>query len=455
MVSMSTGTAINPDWLPVCSIEQQFILALIGRQDSQRQQQWRELLPRVDWDRLMDLLQPQLYPYLHWCVETRTGVACCPPDVLRRLAGARRLTALQNLRRSAELRSILAAFSKHGIPVMLLKGIVLAHVAYGDASLRPMNDIDVLVHSANRERAKLLLHDLGYEWPDRCRGAHPALRPLLHMHQDSEVELGLQKRGTQILLEVHTQLEMTTPVFPVPVEEIWSRAVVRSFLGLQVPTLQAQDFLIHMCLHISRHHVYNIGLLPFLDILKWIETQGPWDWESFLRRPETKRYEPYISFTVTLARDLLGVEVPAACTGHTSDAAMKQIAWRQLWDDHRVRTPALVALLAEKSPADRARGLLNRLHPMYGCELGSSRGFAQAVRIGLTRILVDLKIKIPYYLKAFLSGGMSPRSLKRQVQLLHERQKLVEYLGYNNKDLHVAGKKAGRCAGLGAGAASG
>ncbi len=430
---------MNPDWLPDCSIEQRFLLALIGRQDFQRQQQWRELLPSVDWDRLMHCVHPQLYPYLHWCMETRADVACCPPYVLRRLAGTRQLTALQNLRRAAELRSILTAFSKHGIPVMLLKGIVLAHAAYGDASLRPMNDIDVLVHAADRERAKLLLHDLGYEWPDRCRGAHPALGPLMNMHKGSEVELVLQKRGTQLLLEVHTQLEMTTPDFPVPVDELWSCAVMHSFLGLRVPTLQAEDFLIHMCLHISRYHVYNIGLLPFLDILKWIETQGPWDWESFLRRPETKRYEPYISFTLTLARDLLGLQVPTACAGHTSDAAMKQIAWRQLWDDHRVRTPALVALLAENSPADSARGLLKRLHPMYGCELRSSTGFTKAVRIGLTRILVDMKIRIPSYLKAFLSGGMSPRSLKRQVQLFHERKRLAEYLGYNNRDLHVAG----------------
>ena len=436
---MSTQPAIDPDWLPESSIEQRFLLALIGRQDDARQQRWRTLLPSVNWPRLLQTAQPQLHPYLHFCLQTRAGAACCPPKVMNQLAGARQLAALHNLRRLSEMRNVLAAFAQHRIPLILLKGIVLAHVAYGDPSLRPMNDVDLLVHSADRERAKLLLYELGYEWPERWRGAHPGLRPLLHMHEDYETELALQKRGTNILIELHTQLEISAPLFPVPVEDLWDRSVARQCMGLPIRTLQAEDFLTHLCLHLARNHVYNTGLLPLVDLLKWIETQGPWDWESLSRRSESKQYEPYVSFTLSLARDLLGLPVPAS---QVSDAAMKQLAWGQLWDDHRVYAPALVAALAESSPLDRARCLLNRLRPMYGCELTSRQNFVHAIRTGLARILVDIKIKLPHYLKLLLSGRISPRSMKQKIKLVEEKQKLSEFLQGNEQKLTSADDKA-------------
>ena len=54
---------------------------------------------------------------------------------------AQRLAKIQ-----AELKTILALFSQHQIPVMPLKGSILAAAYYPDAGLRPMADLDLLIH---------------------------------------------------------------------------------------------------------------------------------------------------------------------------------------------------------------------------------------------------------------------------------------------------------------------
>jgi hypothetical protein len=60
------------------------------------------------------------------------------------------------------LASLLRSFRDAGIAVMVLKGIALTLLHYKDYGIRPMNDIDILVHPEHAERAVMLLKETGW-----------------------------------------------------------------------------------------------------------------------------------------------------------------------------------------------------------------------------------------------------------------------------------------------------
>ena len=62
------------------------------------------------------------------------------------------------------LRATLARFSEASVSVIVLKGAALAALVYPSPTLRPMGDIDLLVHERDRDRVDALL-----TLPDRRR----------------------------------------------------------------------------------------------------------------------------------------------------------------------------------------------------------------------------------------------------------------------------------------------
>src|SRR5260370_7113646 len=95
---MPNEATLKPTWPAGSSMEQRFVLAVIGHQSPQREDEWRKLLPEVNWSQLLEVTRPDLYPYLHFCMQTRVGVGFCPQKVMWQLASSRQVTALRNLR---------------------------------------------------------------------------------------------------------------------------------------------------------------------------------------------------------------------------------------------------------------------------------------------------------------------------------------------------------------------
>jgi hypothetical protein len=396
---MPNEATLKPIWPAGSSAEQRFVLAVIGHQSPQGAEEWRELLPAVNWSQLLEVTRPDLYPYLHFCIQTRVGVGFCPQKVMRQLASSRQVTALRNLRRLAQLREIQTALAAQNIPIIGLKGIVLAFVAYQDPSLRPMHDIDLFLDEKHLDSAVRILGSLGYSCPARLRGLH------------FEGEAGLQKAGTQLLIELHTQIEVTAPASALGAGDIWSRSVNRRISDFEVCTLNDQDFLFHLCLHMARSHCFTTGLLPFVDILKWVETHGAsWDWPSLIRSAQSRKYDAYLDLTLDLARDFLSVPIPPSFTSNLPHLpVMKDIVWQQITDDRRVQNAVplgLVELLNSRSMSSRLGTLLNRLR------LPAQTNFRAFLRL----------------LKTLRLGNLSRTRLQHQVHLQQQREQLAALL---------------------------
>jgi hypothetical protein len=73
--------------------------------------------------------------------------------------------------RATELREVLEALARQGLPVLLLKGAALAYTLYPEPHLRSRCDTDLLLPSREEaERAWRVMQTLGYNWPGTMHG---------------------------------------------------------------------------------------------------------------------------------------------------------------------------------------------------------------------------------------------------------------------------------------------
>ena len=80
-----------------------------------------------------------------------------PPRLLECLSDAARTEAGEELLRGVETRAVLEALTRAGIRPILIKGTPLAYTVYDAPALRPREDTDLLIASADVEMARRVI----------------------------------------------------------------------------------------------------------------------------------------------------------------------------------------------------------------------------------------------------------------------------------------------------------
>ena len=123
----------------------------------------REWANRVDdWSRFDAVVRRNRITPLVRSALSRADVEL-PDPVAQDLAARGLASARHALFLARETVRIQQAFEGAGMPVMILKGIPLAILAYGDVAMKESRDIDVLVCPGDAVKAQALLADLGHE----------------------------------------------------------------------------------------------------------------------------------------------------------------------------------------------------------------------------------------------------------------------------------------------------
>ena len=119
---------------------------------------------RVDWQAFLDLAERHRVRPLVYENLTKACWDLVPTDMQRQWQRNAEAITGRALFVTGELLRIAAAFEKEQIPVVALKGPVLAQVVYGGVALREFDDLDLLVRetdflkanaAAARDRAKV------------------------------------------------------------------------------------------------------------------------------------------------------------------------------------------------------------------------------------------------------------------------------------------------------------
>jgi hypothetical protein len=278
----------------------------------------RELRERlagpVAWDHLWD--QANLHEVTPLVASTLGRVpepAGVPSEWLARADRRARATLFRNLVLADELLSVLRTLADGGLTPVPVKGLVLAETVYGDLSLRPAGDIDVLVRPSQRGPARELLAGIGYR-----QSAAPSFESLHHPFHD--VEYFRETGEGVVCLEIHSAL--WNPGFHRPDVGLWDRLVPGELRGVAVRLLSPEDVLLHLAIHRARS---PLRLRFVCDVAEAVRRYGDGlDWVGLVRRAELLEARTALSTVLRLSRDLLGAPVPADSMERLRVGALKR-----------------------------------------------------------------------------------------------------------------------------------
>jgi putative nucleotidyltransferase-like protein len=222
-----------------------------------------------------------------------------PPAVLEALRECRRTDARRALRLAAELVWLLDALSTRGISAVALKGPALGAALYGDVTLRPCRDLDLLVPETRILDAEAVLTSLGY------RG-EPAIQGPWGPADNKEWERVLSREGE--IVELHVRLMPRAFAFSLDGAALWQRLDHVRIGGRDVPTLGHEDLLLYLSAHGARH---RWGRLEWIaDIAELVRSRPGIDWYATLDRATRLGGQRMLLLGLMLAAELLDAPVP-------------------------------------------------------------------------------------------------------------------------------------------------
>jgi hypothetical protein len=264
----------------------------------------RAVLARpIAWERLMILAAREraIIP-----LNEQLGRTPLPGARPEERANLQRLAMIAEFQLSSlhdRLVKLLALYGQHDIDALLLKGAGLAHSAYARPTERPMGDIDLLVRPEHASRAWELALANGWarrgDVPqERSYAEHQHLTPL----EDAD--------GLKIGLELHTALFTHQAPFRLPPDQLWASARRITVGGQSAWVPSPEDQLLHAALHFAWSHEMTFGAFRTLRDVERILERGPFDWQALVRTARGARGATCCYWTLRLARDLAGVDVP-------------------------------------------------------------------------------------------------------------------------------------------------
>lgn len=160
---------------------------------------------------------------------------------LPRLKGIYRRTWSENQLFLRRTTTVLAAFQRHGIQTMILKGLALSLLYYKDEGVRPMRDVDVLTPTAQARQAIRALSDEGF---------HPSPQYYLPFKESYLAAWHgypfTNAAGMDIDLHWHLLEEDCHPDAD---DDFWAAATPTTVKGVPTHALDPADQLLHVCIH--------------------------------------------------------------------------------------------------------------------------------------------------------------------------------------------------------------
>jgi hypothetical protein len=258
----------------------------------------------VDWEALYRLaVAHRVTGLLHERIEAGLRDVV-PKPVRNELRHQVRGQAYRSLKLAGELLRLSALLEKQSLPVLPLKGPVVAHFLYGDLGLRSFRDLDLLVRRRHLSRAHELLvaegyvcDEAGWSWARQqafaAAGGH---------------HYGYWHPRRLLRVELHWRLSPGKLSWPVETEEFWGRTEQRVMYGQPVRCSTGEDMLLILCIHGARHWWSRLNWI--CDIAELLRRSPDLDWAAVEARARAAGGERMLGLGVQVAHDILGIPLP-------------------------------------------------------------------------------------------------------------------------------------------------
>ena len=337
---------------PPPTITDHDLLALLGRvlendptPQSTGELRLRFFQPGFSWQALVDFaVAHEVLPPLVFALNQRSLLPPVPAKLSQEAQAAHvtsRLAAayLQHLDRQADLREQLktatGALNNQGIVPTLLKGAVhLTRTQSTWHEARGMRDLDILVRTSEAENAYLALASLGYQ-PSNDPGPIDRHLP----------ELRLPRRAGAI--EIHTEALSFSARHSLATEEVFNRAQIQRFDGVELKILPPEWHLLHNLLH---HQLSDRGHARRMLAIKglWEFSRGggevsPAGWRSIIQHAAQREFLDVLSSWAIQATRLFGLKAPSELMSLEAGRRHADATVRQARKSYLLRQGAFVA----------------------------------------------------------------------------------------------------------------
>jgi hypothetical protein len=267
----------------------------------------------LDWAYILEVsirhaVAPLLYHNLIRLAPGEGVAGRVPAPIMAELRSLHAGAQARARRLYSVLGEICGAFEQAGVAVMALKDVQLARAVYPEPGLRPMGDLDLLVHRADYRRAARCLADLGFRpLPD---GDHPFVLKYGWGHNfrraADNVWVDLQWGVMQIAWDPYHEGD-----FDFEVERMWRGAQPMAGEDFRLLQPRAEDMLFHLCLHLEGH-AYS-ELIMFTDIAEFLRHyRDRLDWPYLVGLATQYQVESSVYYVLRLVQCLFRATVPDA-----------------------------------------------------------------------------------------------------------------------------------------------
>ncbi len=273
--------------------------------------------PVGDWDDMaVTAIALGLAPLLHRQLEQQQ--ISVPPPTMAKLAVTRQAHANRNRGIAQQLGQILQACHRQEVPVIVLKGALLAPVAYPDPALRPMNDIDLLFQPADISRAGAILESLGYQGKHKDASHGPGVTKHLSTYRRAgnkgATPNPFLSAGADRMVEPHLSLEESWFGLAVDVTPgVWKRAVPVALDGQPAYRLSTDDTLLHLSVHATFHII--MGTPTFVQLYDICRVINVWpdeiNWSQVACRAVQSGAAPFVYAALYWSQKLYKTPIPA------------------------------------------------------------------------------------------------------------------------------------------------
>src|SRR6266498_3572757 len=257
---------------------------------------------KVDWDYVYQLARRHSVLPLVYSQLSTAAPANVPPNQLARLKENYQDNVARNLLLTAELCNILQTFEAAGIEAVPHKGPALAVYAYGNPALRRFVDLDILVRKGDTLRAKELLTALGFVCGTPWTNTQQAL--LLRTQHN----LSLSREEGRIVVELHWEVASSLFASSLQAEDFWGRLETMPLNDITVKTLSAEDLLLSLCVHGSKHLWERLAWI--CDVAELVKARTDLNWTVLLERAVSSGNDRMLFLGLYLASSLLNAPLP-------------------------------------------------------------------------------------------------------------------------------------------------
>lgn len=223
------------------------------------------------------------------------------------------------------LKNVISVFEKAKLKYALLKGPYMINEIYKNPALRLMNDIDILIERADFSKVGDVVVSLGYKmgaFSENTMSIEPATVSDDDMYKNYIGNLYPYVKLVDDPFTLFMQLDFSFNVNPIKPDNVitskmlYNRTSI-SINDIQGHTLDAPDFLIHLCTHLYKEAFFErteadkmqiLNLIKFVDvreliITKWISAPKE-QWDILLRRMDEYQLNEAVQYSIYCASEI-------------------------------------------------------------------------------------------------------------------------------------------------------